>query len=760
MMKNHEEDEFVAVRVQDPRVQNEGSWNSYVDFKIFLHTNSKSFTAKTSCVRRRYSEFVWLKKRMQKNTGLVPVPDLPSKSFFSLSGEDFLEKRRKGLQSFLDKVCSMTVCLSDSQLHLFLQTQLPVGHILDCVQGHTPYTVTEAILTYASSNQGWVQEEDSTQESSLTPVPYESMESPAPHLPTLQCQEPLNPVNLASSEPEGLRTEKFLADADDIDTVELQLSETETLSSEVTQEDHNVVQVEAVLEINSPVETIFKWDSHEESTPERLDHEEVIHHQGDCQQQTPVEVHCEKDKGLEEECEVEVKTERVIKEESHADMTTETIPPKQSSLDPDSHEEVVHQGECQQQTPEEEATGLEKECVSEVALEEETQTDTTTETIPPKQSSPELDIHEETPRDGDSLRETVLEDLSPAEEAQEGISHEKTTSEGDSNIDTETAIELDSQGHTDEMNSHIEISIEKECHEITSEEVERVDDSTQEVESVHGATQEVESVRVATQEVESRDVATQEVESRDVATQEVESRDVATQEVESRDVATQEVESRDVATQEVESRDVATQEVESGDEATQKKKAPLDIQQVDDQLDTTQEVQIDEEMNGKDGESLGDGATTSDGSSHKESNDKDSANNNNAIQETNGYMETAPEKDNHQTGRTEAEKVCNNPDIVMPETNRDPSHDEITPEVPNAQGTNGVKVREDRDILYMVKSCSAKTLENEASELVGGGVEIKDMGIQESSHLESEGHCTEQDTSLTLEGNTEASEVS
>uniref|UniRef100_A0A4W5JBH8 PX domain-containing protein n=1 Tax=Hucho hucho TaxID=62062 RepID=A0A4W5JBH8_9TELE len=605
MMTNHE-DEFVAVRVQDPRVQNEGSWNSYVDFKIFLHTNSKSFTAKTSCVRRRYSEFVWLKKRMQKNTGLVPVPDLPSKSFFSFSGQDFLEKRRKGLQSFLDKVCSMTVCLSDSQLHLFLQTQLPVGHILDCVQGHTPYTVTEAILTYASSNQGWVQEEDSTQEPSLTPVPYESMESPAPHLPTLQCQEPLSPVNLASSEPEGLRIEQSLADADDIDTVE-------TLSPEVTR---NVVQAETILEIHSPVE-IFKWDSHEESTPERLDHEAMIHHQGDCQLQTPVEVHCEKDTGLEEECVVEGTTERVNKEESHAN------------------------------------------------------TDTTTETIPPKQRSPELDIHEETPRDGDSLRETALEDFSLAEEAQENISPEKTTSEGDSNKDTVTAIELDSQGHMDEINSHIEISLEEECYEIASEEVEHVDDSTQKVESG----------------------------------------------------------------------DVATQEVERGDETTQKKKAPLDIQQVDDQLDTTQEVEIDEEMNGKDGESLGDG------SSHKESDNKDSANNVNAIQETNGYMETAPEKENHQTDRTEAEKVCNNPVTVMPETNRGASHDEITPEVPNAQGTNGVKVREDRDILYMFNSCSAKTLEKESSERVGDGVEIKDMRIQESSHLESEGHCTEQDIS-------------
>ena len=32
--------EFIAVRVQDPRVQNEGSWNSHVDYKIFLHVST------------------------------------------------------------------------------------------------------------------------------------------------------------------------------------------------------------------------------------------------------------------------------------------------------------------------------------------------------------------------------------------------------------------------------------------------------------------------------------------------------------------------------------------------------------------------------------------------------------------------------------------------------------------------------------------------------------------------------------------------
>ncbi|KAM6451897.1 sorting nexin-11 isoform 2-T8 [Liasis olivaceus] len=104
MLEYQEEEELTTVRVQDPRIHNEGSWNSYVDYKIFLHTNSKAFTAKTSCVRRRYREFVWLKKQLQKNAGLVPVPELPGKStFFAGNTDEFIEKRRQGLQQFLEK---------------------------------------------------------------------------------------------------------------------------------------------------------------------------------------------------------------------------------------------------------------------------------------------------------------------------------------------------------------------------------------------------------------------------------------------------------------------------------------------------------------------------------------------------------------------------------------------------------------------------------------------------------------------------------
>ncbi|NXR15885.1 SNX10 protein, partial [Semnornis frantzii] len=63
--------EFVTVLVRDPRTQKEDSWHSYIDYEIFVHTNSICFTRKTSCVRRRFREFVWLRQRLQSNAVLM-----------------------------------------------------------------------------------------------------------------------------------------------------------------------------------------------------------------------------------------------------------------------------------------------------------------------------------------------------------------------------------------------------------------------------------------------------------------------------------------------------------------------------------------------------------------------------------------------------------------------------------------------------------------------------------------------------------------
>ncbi|XP_048411455.1 sorting nexin-10B isoform X4 [Stegostoma tigrinum] len=119
--------EFISVWVRDPRVKKEDSWHSYVDYEICVHTNSMCFTKKTSCVRRRYREFTWLRQRLQDNAVLI--------------------------------VLQINVLLSDSRLHLFLQTQLNTTEIEACASGQTDYTVDDAVHRHATSNRRFPVEE-------------------------------------------------------------------------------------------------------------------------------------------------------------------------------------------------------------------------------------------------------------------------------------------------------------------------------------------------------------------------------------------------------------------------------------------------------------------------------------------------------------------------------------------------------------------------------------------------------------------------
>lgn len=216
----------------------------------------------------------------------------------------------------------MTVCLSDSQLHLFLQTQLSVSHIQDCVQGHTPFTVTDAILTYASSNQGLAQaqEDEPSKESSLA-VSYESMErydswiniqmlvfnvpaeelfhppplsfhSPVPHQPSLPAKEDFRPDLLLG--PDSGQIELFNPASGD----KLQLKEKSLIR--VLQKSN---QMEAVLEEGGATGVSFFLGDNQ-AEPESPGLEDQTRHRS-CQIQTPVEVHSTARAGLEDSSELE-----------------------------------------------------------------------------------------------------------------------------------------------------------------------------------------------------------------------------------------------------------------------------------------------------------------------------------------------------------------------------------------------------------------------------------------------------------------------
>lgn len=141
------EKQVTSVWVRDPRIQKNDFWHAYIDYEICLHTDSVCFTKKTSRVRRRYSEFVWLRQKLQANSQLMAqLPELPPKNpFLSLNNAQQITDRMKGLQKFLEKILQSPLLLSDSCLHLFLQSQLSMPNMEACAAGRTHYSVAQAV---------------------------------------------------------------------------------------------------------------------------------------------------------------------------------------------------------------------------------------------------------------------------------------------------------------------------------------------------------------------------------------------------------------------------------------------------------------------------------------------------------------------------------------------------------------------------------------------------------------------------------------
>ncbi|XP_061675370.1 sorting nexin-10B isoform X2 [Syngnathoides biaculeatus] len=118
-----------------------------MDYEICLHTDSVFFTKKISRVRRRFREFVWLRQRLRANSMLMTqLPQLPPKNpFFSLNNAQQISERMAGLQSFLEQTLQSPLLLSDSCLHLFLQSQLSIAKMEACAAGRTRYSVAQAV---------------------------------------------------------------------------------------------------------------------------------------------------------------------------------------------------------------------------------------------------------------------------------------------------------------------------------------------------------------------------------------------------------------------------------------------------------------------------------------------------------------------------------------------------------------------------------------------------------------------------------------
>lgn len=139
--------EVTVVEVRNPANRSENSITSYTDYEVCIKTTSKVFIIPQSSVRRRYSDFVWLKKWLEKQNDAfsrVKTPKLPPKKLVGRTDPDFIQKRMRGLQKFLRKIIEHNVFLSDKALHLFLQSPMNVKQIENYLNGDNKESFAES----------------------------------------------------------------------------------------------------------------------------------------------------------------------------------------------------------------------------------------------------------------------------------------------------------------------------------------------------------------------------------------------------------------------------------------------------------------------------------------------------------------------------------------------------------------------------------------------------------------------------------------
>jgi len=119
---------FLEIDLCSPETHGIGK-NRYTDYSVRVSTNLPVFRIKESTVRRRYSDFEWLRNELERDSKIV-VPKLPGKAWktqLPFRGDDgifedeFIEDRRLGLEAFINKVAGHPLAQNEKCLHIFLQ---------------------------------------------------------------------------------------------------------------------------------------------------------------------------------------------------------------------------------------------------------------------------------------------------------------------------------------------------------------------------------------------------------------------------------------------------------------------------------------------------------------------------------------------------------------------------------------------------------------------------------------------------------------
>uniref|UniRef100_A0A1B6FV78 Sorting nexin-2 n=1 Tax=Cuerna arida TaxID=1464854 RepID=A0A1B6FV78_9HEMI len=130
-------DQFLEIRVSDTNRVGDGM-ASYIAYKIEMHTNIPLFKKKTSCVQRRFSDFLGLHDKLVEKylrTGRI-IPPAPEKNVMGttkvkMSGQneqssssEFLEQRRAALERYLVRTAAHPTFKMDPDFREFLEADV------------------------------------------------------------------------------------------------------------------------------------------------------------------------------------------------------------------------------------------------------------------------------------------------------------------------------------------------------------------------------------------------------------------------------------------------------------------------------------------------------------------------------------------------------------------------------------------------------------------------------------------------------------
>lgn len=164
----------------------------YTTFEILVQTENPAFTLKQSRSRRRFSDFIWLKKKLKKHHPMCVCPELPEKKKFADRFDmQFLVQRMKELEDWLLSVTAVTLYLSDTTLHLFLQSSLSCKQIEQYMAGRLSEEQIQQAYSDAKLNNDRIFKQPTTESDSGSDLASNSVEAGATSAPLpISNQEP------------------------------------------------------------------------------------------------------------------------------------------------------------------------------------------------------------------------------------------------------------------------------------------------------------------------------------------------------------------------------------------------------------------------------------------------------------------------------------------------------------------------------------------------------------------------------------------